>query len=280
MTYKTILAILQSEADAPRVLDLALPLARRHDSHVIGLHAEALPMVMASPMGGPVVDMRVDLQDDANRRHTVIRDLFNERARTEDVAREWRGFDSVSGDSAVSGIESARSADLVVAQQTDPDATASMVANVEALLFESGRPVLLVPYVQRERAEPFRKVVLAWNRSRQAARAAFEALPLLREAGHVEILCVDPEDYMRQDAGVAGSSIAAALARHDIEVVVHAEQSDGLSHGEVIANRVAESGADLLVMGAFGSSRLKEFVFGGATRTILQAMPVPTLMTH
>ncbi|EIM77762.1 hypothetical protein A33O_01652 [Nitratireductor aquibiodomus RA22] len=280
MSYKTILAILQSEADAPRVLDLALPLAARHDSHVIGLHAEALPMVMASPMGGPVVDLSVDMQEETNRRHAVIRNLFNERARREAVGNEWRGFDSVSGDSAISGIESARSADLVIAQQTDPDAAGAMEANVEALLFESGRPVLFVPYIHKTREAEFKKIILAWNGSRQAARAAFDALPFMKEAGSVEVFCVDPQDTPRRDAAMAGTAIAAALARHDIDVTVKVEQSGGLSHGEVLDNRVADTGADLLVMGAFGRSRLREFVFGGATRTILQSMTVPTFMAH
>ncbi|MCR4267792.1 universal stress protein [Nitratireductor sp. ZSWI3] len=280
MSYKTILAILQSEADAPRVLDLALPLAARHDSHVIGLHAEALPMVMASPMGGPVVDLSIDMQEETSRRHAIMRALFEERARVEGVANEWRGFDSVSGDSAISGIESARSADLVVAQQTDPDATASMAANIEALLFETGRPVLLVPYVRRVRSAEFRKVLLAWNGSQQAARAAFDALPFMMEAESVEVLCIDPQDTPRRDASMAGTAIAAALARHGIEVDIKIEISGGISHGEAIDNRISDTGADLLVMGAFGRSRLKEFVFGGATRTILQTMTIPTLLAH
>lgn len=280
MSYKTILAILQSEADAPRVLDLALPLAARHDSHVIGLHAEALPMVMASPMGGPVVDLSIDMQEETSRRHAVIRDLFNERSRVEGVANEWRGFDSVSGDSAVSGIESARSADLVIAQQTDPDATASMDANIEALLFETGRPVLLVPYIRKAREAEFKKILLAWNGSRQAARAAFDALPFMKEADSVEVFCIDPQDTPRRDASMAGTAIAAALARHGIDVTVKVEQSGGVSHGEVLDNRISDTGADLLVMGAFGRSRLREFVFGGATRTILQSMTVPTFLAH
>lgn len=280
MTYKTILAILQSEADAGRVLDLALPLASRHDSHVIGLHAEALPMVIASPMGGPVVDFSVDMQEETSRRHAVIRALFEERARIEGVANEWRGFDSVSGDSAVSGIESARSADLVVAQQTDPDASSGMIANIEALLFETGRPLLLVPYVRKERAASFKKIILAWNGSKQAARAAFDALPFMKEAESVEILCVDPQDTPRRDAAMAGTAIAAALARHDVEITIKIDNSGGVAHGEVIDNRIADTGADLLVMGAFGRSRLKEFVFGGATRTLLQSMTIPTLLSH
>jgi len=280
MTYKTLLAILQSEADALRVLDFTLPLAGRHDSHVIGLHAEAFPVGMASPLGAPAVDFSVLMQEDAQRRHEILRTLFNERAEAEGVMHEWRGFESVSGDSAVTGVESARTADLVIAQQNDPDADTRLRADVEALLFESGRPLLLVPYTFAGRSSPFKKVLLAWNGSKEAARAAFDALPFMKEAGNVEVLTVDARDTIDQDAETAGAAIAASLARHGIEVTMRADQSSGLSHDEVIANRLADSGADLLVMGAYGRSRLSEFVFGGVTRNMLESMTTPTFMSR
>ncbi|WP_159586604.1 universal stress protein [Chelativorans xinjiangense] len=280
MVYKTLLVILQSEADTPRVLDFALPFAARYNSHVIGLHAEALPIAMASPMGGPIADFSLDMEAEAADRHARLRAIFEERAKAEGLAAEWRGYESVSGDSAVSGIESARTADLVIVQQNDPDADSRMAADVEALIFESGRPVLLVPYTFKGRSVPFREVVLAWNGSKEASRAAFDALPLMKEAGKVEVLTVDARDTLQQDAGLAGAAIAASLARYGLDVTTRAEHSAGLSHGDVIANRLAETDADLLVMGAFGRSRLTEFVFGGVTRTMLQSMTAPVLMAR
>ncbi|MFC6486891.1 universal stress protein [Nitratireductor sp. GCM10026969] len=280
MTYRTLLAILQSEADAPRVLDFALPFAARHESHLIGLHAEALPVAMITPMGAPAMDLTHEAQGEADSRQAELRALFDERAQTEGVSAEWRGYENVSGDSAVSGIESARAADLAIAQQNDPDADARMVADVEALIFESGRPVLLIPYTWSGRSAPFKKVILAWNGSREAARAVFDALPLMKEAGNVEVLTVDPSDTLQQDAGMAGAAIAATLARHGIDVTVRTEQSAGLSHGDVIANRLSDTGADLLIMGAYGRSRASEFIFGGVTRSMLQSMTAPVLMSR
>ena len=280
MTYKTVLVILQSRADAQRVLDFALPLAARHGSHVIGLHAEALPMPVVSPLGGPAVDFSATLQEGALERHRELKTFFSERAEAEGVAYEWRSYDNVSGDSAVSGIESARTADLVIAQQNDPNADSLRTSDLETLLFNTGRPVLLIPYTFAGRSSAFTKVVLAWNGSKQAARAAFDALPLMKEAGNVEVLTVDARDTLDQDAEVAGAAIAQALARHGIDVSLRAEQSDGLSHDDTIANYLAESGADLLVMGAFGRSRLTEFVFGGVTRGTLQSMTTPTFLSH
>jgi nucleotide-binding universal stress UspA family protein len=280
MAYKTLLAILQSRRDAPRVLDFALPFAARQGGHLIGLHAEALPIAITSPMGLPAADFSLALQEDARQRHAELRVLFSERAEAEGVSYEWRGFESASGDSAISGIESARTADLVIAQQNDPQADSRRTADVEALLFGSGRPVLFVPYTFSSRSAPFKKVVLAWNGSKEAARAAFDAIPLMREAGNVEILTVDAPDRLDQDANFAGAAIAAALARHGIDVTLLAEKSAGLSDADIIRNRLAESGADLLVMGAFGRSRLAEWVFGGVTRSMLQSMPAPTFMSR
>lgn len=280
MTCKTILAILQSEADTPRLLDFALPLTARHQGHLIGLHAEALPIAVATPLGGAMVDLTEEMRAEAEDRHARLRALFMERTQAKGIAAEWRGYDNVSGDSAISGIESARTADLVIAQQNDPDADARMTADVEALVFESGRPVLLVPYTFKGRSAPFKRVILAWNGSKEAARAAFDALPFMQEAGSVEVLMVDPQDFPHQDTGLAGSAIATALARHGIDVTTHTEISGDLSHGEVIINRLADTGADLLVMGAYGRSRVSEFIFGGTTRTLLQSMTAPTLMAR
>lgn len=280
MTYKTLLAILQGESDTPRVLDFAVPFAARHDSHLIGLHAEALPVAMASPMGGPIVDFSAEIEEEANQRQAALRARFEERANAEGIAAEWRGYENVTGDSAISGIESAHSADLVIAQQNDPDAEARVIADLEALVFESGRPVLLLPYTYKGGGAAFKKVVLAWNGSREAARAAFDALPLIKEAGNVEVLTVDAQDTLQQDASMAGAAIATALARHGIDVTTRSEHSGELSHDQIIANHLADTGADLLVMGSYGRSRVSEFIFGGVTRSMLQSMTTPTLMSR
>lgn len=281
MNIKTVLAIIQSNADAKRVLDFALPFASRQNSHVIGLHAEALPIIVTAPIGAPVV-YETGLLRDAEARQAELRKFFDERCQAEGVAAaEWRSYESVSGDSAISGIESARTADLVIAQQNDPSADARSTANVEALVFESGRPVLLVPYSFEGRSKPCERILLAWNGSQQAARAAFDALPLMKEAGKVEVLIVDARDSLQQDASVAGTAIAAALARHDLDVTIRNEQTgSGQTHADIITRRLADIGADLLVMGAYGRSRLSEFVFGGVTRSMLKSMTTPTLMSR
>jgi nucleotide-binding universal stress UspA family protein len=280
MAFGTILTVLQSDEDAGRVLDLAVPLAAHHRAHLIGVHAEALPMAYASALGGMPVDFTV-LDDEATeRRLSAMRESFSRRGDAEGISYEWRALENVSGDSALCALESARTADLVVAPQTDPDAPSRSVADVQTLLFETGRPVLFVPITGARSGPVFERVTLAWNGSREAARAAFDALPFMKEARAVEILCIDVADSYSQDASVAGAEIAAALARHGIDVTFKAEDSGGVAHGQVIENYLTSNGTDLLVMGAYGQSRLKEFIFGGATSTLLKSMPVPTLMSR
>lgn len=277
MDIRTLLAIFHSESDAPRLLDFALPFASRHQSHLIGLHAEALPVVLATPMEGPFLAVTNDMEHEAAERHARLRDMVEERARVEGVSLEWRGFDSISGDSAVSGIDSARSADLVVVLQNDPKGIAA--ADLETLLFHSGRPVLFVPHAYTRNGATFQKVVIAWNGSKESARAAFDALPLLKEAGSVEILTIDAPDG-GGSGGKDGTAIATALARHGLDVTIMARQSGKMAEADILNAAIMESGADLLVMGAFGRSRLAEFVFGGMTRSVLQSMTVPTLMSR
>lgn len=280
MGYKTILAVLQGKAEAGRVLDCALPLASRQGAHLIGVHSEAIPMPYVTPMGFPDTDFIATSAEINEQRSEEIRQIFESRATREGVSHEWQALQSISGDSAVGSLVAARTSDLIIAQQSDPESESGSLANIEALLFESGRPVLFVPYAVPVRDPVFRKIVIAWNGTQQAARAAFDALPFILEADETEILSIDSPDSDPRDAAVAGVDLAAALSRHGAKVVVSSQNSDGIGAGEAIENRVSESGAQLLVMGAYSQSWLKQFFFGGTTRTLLKSMPVATLMAR
>lgn len=279
MSYKTILAVLQDKDDANRVLDCALPLATRFSSHLIGIHAEAIPVPYVTPMGFPDTDFIAASADANQKRSQEIAALFEERARREGVSREWQAMENVSGDAAVGAVSTARNCDLVIAQQSDPDGAAGVLTNLEALLFESGRPVLFVPYAVAVDCR-FRRVLVAWNGSAQAARATFDALPFIVAADQVDILQIGAEDTYAQDHAVAGVDIAASLARHGAKVNYASQPKADIGVGEALENQIAETGADLLVMGAYSQSWLKEFFFGGATRTLLKSMPAATLMSR
>ena len=279
MTYKTILAVLQTAADAQRVIDCAVPLAERFSAHLVGFHAEGTPLPYVTPMGFPDTEFIAASEEANEQRSAEIRTLFETRCARDGISHAWKTLKNVSGDSAVSALGLARASDLIVVQQADPEVETGLLADVEALLFESGRPVLFVPYAVSVNCA-FRKVLVAWNGSQQAARAAFDALPFIRGADEVEVLSLDASDNAEQDAAVAGADIAAALARHGAKVTFASGFSAGIGAGEAIENRIADTRAELLVMGAYSQSRLKEFFFGGATRTLLQSMPVATLMSR
>lgn len=148
----------------------------------------------------------------------------------------------------------------------------------ENLILSCGRPVLLVPYASNERSTGCR-VLVAWDGSREATRAVHDALPFMRTAENTTILTVNGVHEFER-ARIPGADIATVLARHGVRVeVADIETGAGDSVGEILLS-VADNGADLLVMGAYGHARWRELVMGGATRTILRSMTVPVLMSH
>ncbi|WP_353641035.1 universal stress protein [Mesorhizobium sp. WSM2239] len=279
MPFKTIVAIIQSAEDTDRVLDCAMPLAARFDGHVIGVHAEALPVAYASTIGFPDTEFLQATAEMNKERAKKLEGLFRARVEPAGQSFEWRGLESFSGDSALSGISSARCADLVVAAQRNPDADSDASADLDTLLYDAGRPVLVVPHAGPSLSS-YNRILIAWNGSREAARAAFDALPFIVEAEQVEILVIDPPEDLDATADAGGAEIAAALARHGANVAVAMEESDGRSVDDVIKDRVGAMGADLLIMGAYSHSWLRELLFGGITRTVLQSMPVATFMSR
>ncbi|ARJ65285.1 hypothetical protein WV31_06290 [Magnetospirillum sp. ME-1] len=165
----------------------------------------------------------------------------------------------------------ARYADLTIVGQASPGAS----DHVTETLMSVGRPILAVPRHGRY-PKVGQRVLVAWNASREATRAVFDSLPLLAGAANVTVMTMDAKD----DDRVPGADIGLALARHGIKVeVVHSTLGD-IDAGNALLSRAADQGADLLVMGAFGHSPLREKMLGGATRHILDHMTVPVLLSH
>jgi nucleotide-binding universal stress UspA family protein len=275
MTYKTILVHLNDRRRAEHVLEPAAQLATRFNSHLIGLHAysavPASPIPMASAALGSIVA--------AERSNSeAIAAVFQRMTTGKPYVAEWQLQKVPHVDLASVVMERGRAVDLIVAGQTDPDWDLSPLMDFpERLALESGRPVLIIPYAGRY-STVGRRVVIAWKGSREAARAVFDALPLLREAQAVHILEIKRIDG---GAGLApDTSIAAALGRHGIKPEVRTSIASDISVGDEILSRAADLDADLLIMGAYGHSRFRELVFGGATRHIAKHMTLPTLLSH
>ena len=275
---KTLVSILQGREDAARVLDYAVPLAKRFEAHLIGIHAEPLPIDMAPPVGFPAADFMIAGTQYNAERAAEIEKVFLERTRSEGISGEWRSAENVAGDSAALGLRTGRTADLIIAQQRDPDAAARTDNGLERLIFETGRPVLFAPYAGSVDTR-FERVAIAWNGSKEAARAVFDALPFLKDAAKVEVLVVDPA-HDSPNRPNSAEELVGSLARHGVSAAITEMRSGELTAADLIANRIADSGASLLVMGAFGHSRISEFLFGGVTRSVLQSMPAATLMSR
>jgi nucleotide-binding universal stress UspA family protein len=212
------------------------------------------------------------------RNREAISEVFQNMTTGKPYVAEWRLQKVPHVDLAGVVMEHGRAADLIVAGQTDPDWDLSPLMDFpERLALASGRPVLIIPHSGRHPTVG-RRAVIAWKGSREAARAVFDALPLLREAQAVSIL----EIKERGDDGARApdTSIAAALGRHGIKPEVRTSIVSDISVGDEILSRAADLDADLLVMGAYGHSRIRELVFGGVTRHIAKHMTLPTLLSH
>ncbi|ESY84042.1 universal stress protein [Mesorhizobium australicum] len=277
MRFKTIIAILQNEQDAERVLDCAIPLASRFESHLIGIHAEALPVPYTSATGFPDTEF-LQVSADMNReRADKLQAVFVKRIEDSGLSFEWRSLESFSGDSALTGISSVRAADLIIAAQRETGGDPS--ADVDTLVYDAGRPVLVVPSAG-PLVTTFKRVLLAWNGSKEAARAAFDALPFIIEAEKTDILVIDPPDSLDERPEAAGAEIASALSRHGATVSVSVQKSGGTSVDDMIQNRITETGADLLVLGAYSHSWLRQLLFGGVTRTVLRSAQVAAFLSR
>jgi hypothetical protein len=217
----------------------AVPLAVQHEAHLIGLHAEALPIPHATPMGIPDTGFIEAGSEIARERAAEIEAIFTKHCGSGGLSGEWRAMESFSGDSATSGLESARCADLVIAQQRDPDSE-TIVADLEALLFHSGRPALFVPYAIKVEP-PFKRVTLAWNGSPESARAAFDALPFLKAARDHDPGGRRREPTASQDDVFSGTAIAAALSRHGVKVTIQNQHSGDVSAADIIQNHVSDN---------------------------------------
>ena len=280
MTYHTILAVYATPADVTPVTTAIADFAAGNEVHLIGCHGEPSQfVVLSAPIDVPDAATIAALYEQADNRMREVGAAFNKACDLAGLSHEWRPIRSPGGDSAVSALASARSADLVVVRQPDRDAGEDIATNVEALLFEGGRPVLFLPS-NGKLASPIKRILIAWDGSREAARATQDALPLLKAAEAVNIVIVDPDKLPDIDAPLAGTDIASCLSRHGIHANITTVSKGTGSTAEAISSQVTATNADLVVMGAYTHQRLREWLFGGVTRAFLENSPVPVLMSR
>ncbi|BCH25303.1 universal stress protein [Mesorhizobium sp. L-8-3] len=277
MAYRTILNVARLDS-GDRDLDHAIALCEPIEAHLSVL---VLGVASPPPMGDAAMGAEVwaqERQTELKRlqeRVASITKFLAGSALSADVASDYPDLAAVDD---VVGRQ-ARYTDLVV---VGPDLLDSEVLRpkvVEGTLFASGRPVLLLPENSRPTLRP-KRVLVAWDSSLEAARAVREALDMLVTADDVRLVLVDPVAGETGQGAEPGADAAAYLARHGVKVAVDRLPSSGQSVAAVLARRAADMDAELMVMGGYGHSRLRERVFGGVTRSMLAEPPLPILMAR
>jgi len=280
MPYRTVLLHLDRGARTKERLEMAFALAASHDAHLVGLFALSGPRIPSYALAeaGPVM-----VEAEKRQRAEAIQAgeaVFRAAmARNPGVKAEWRG---TTRDALGAALVSARYADIVITGQLPPlrdDDTAMARDFCQELVLAAGRPVLFVPYAGHFESVG-KRVLVAWNASRESARALTDALPILQRADSVQVVAFEPVQGEEQHGDVPGADISLYLARHGVKVTAAQQRSGGVDVGAQVLSRAADLDADLIVLGAYGHSRLREIVLGGVTRTLLESMTVPTLMSH
>ena len=274
MAYKTILVSLN---DVPRVdamIDAAAQIAKTYDSHLIGCYV--IPAVTIYPEVYAVDDTR---QQYFKTNIAVVKERFEAILRRDGLKGEWRTVNTVYSEIAPSLMEHGRAADLIVVSQIAEDQMANIEPGlVERAVMESGRPVLIIP--RKGTLGEIKSVVVGFNATREATRALFDGLPFLRGAKDVRVVWVDPYKERSVAGEVPGAEAAEALARHGVKATAEGLAAGGANAGEALLQHVNDLGAELLIMGAYAHSRMREYIFGGATQHVLAHAKVPVLMSH
>jgi nucleotide-binding universal stress UspA family protein len=276
MSYKTLLVHIDDSRHSDARIALALDLAQRWDAHLIGLYVVCQDLFRPQFRQNESQFARLEAQH-AERRQKA-RDAFlatAERAGRGSV--EWRAPPGPALDVA---ILHARHADLLILGQDDPKDAASYVAHnfVGDLVLGAGRPALVIPYAGTVRT-PGENILIAWDGSREAARAVADALPLLKSARYVSVDIVQQAE--RRAEAPVGIDVAAWLEGHGVQASFSTTPHHfGVGTGTTLLDRTSALHVDLLVMGAYAHSRARERVLGGVTRTMLESTIVPVLMSH
>lgn len=275
MSYKTLLVHVDGSRQNDARVAFALDMARTHNAHLVGAYVVCQEMFRPllrrdAPLSLPALEAQ------AAERMTAAHERFVAAAQRAGCTFEWQ---TPPGDALEAATLHARHADLVIASQEDPDDPDSHVARdfIEDLVMEAGRPVIVLPHASRI-ASFGQNVVIGWDGSREAARAVVDALPLLKRARFVTVSTVEKHPNPDEPSGI---DISGYLERQGVRAgFTSTQRISGMSTGATLLDQCSAVHADLLVMGAYAHARALERVLGGVTRTLLQTMTTPVLMSR
>jgi nucleotide-binding universal stress UspA family protein len=275
---KDIVVNLSGRGPQDFAADYAASVAAMFGAPVTGISFLFEPIIPDGALGGVPVDL-IELQREENSK--LAQDAisrFEAAVKNAGATGETRMLDATFGGAPQLFAQIARRFDLAVVGQAQREQGATDTLMIEGALFESGRPVVVVPYIQK-RGLILERVLACWDGGRTAARAIGDAMPFLERAKAVDIVVV-AEERKQEDDETAGAKMSEHLARHGVRATVKRMAKGDIAIEDVILSYAADSGADFLVMGGYGHSRLREFILGGVTRGILTEMTVPVLMSH
>jgi nucleotide-binding universal stress UspA family protein len=274
MPISDVLVYVDDAPSWPGRIEAAVALARHHDAHLIGLGVKA-PIPPVFTADGGAYGLISELEAMRERELKKAEEQFDRAMRESgySASSEWRAG---AGDPVMTIALHARYADVTIVSQGDPEA--DDIYNISLpgdLTMSSGRPTLVIPYVGAR--QPIgRNILIAWNGSREAARAVSDAMAFLQDADSVHVLTVSERGIHE----TAGPDLARFLTRHGIRAETENRPRGEANAADTILNVAMERGSDLLVTGCYGHSRLREAMFGGVSRSLFRSMTVPILMGH
>ncbi|HYN00290.1 MAG TPA: universal stress protein [Aestuariivirgaceae bacterium] len=280
MTYKTLLVSLNEIERLDAVLQLAATLAGEQKSHVIGLYVIPAPAVY--PAVGPYVVPEVfdGLTRFFEDQSKGAKKKFDAVMKRGDLSGRWLEIKASAPVISETVSEIGRIAELVVVSETNRDGkNGAELDFVENVILGVGRPVLILP--RRSDSDLNTSlVVCGYNGSKESARAVHDAVPILRKAKDVRLIWVDPASDTEPFGAPPGTAMAESLQRQGVKATAESVLSKGVNPAEAVMMKARELGSGLIVMGAYGHSRIREFVLGGATRHALSSLTIPLLMSH
>jgi len=257
--------------------DFAVSVASTVGAHLTGIAFVYDPIVPVAATGYVPPEVIESQQRDNEAAAKVAIDRFNATAGRAGLTVEPTKLTASLASAGEQFGRIARRFDLAIVAQAEPDKDAVEALIAESTLFESGRPVIVVPYIQKGPLK-LNRVMACWDGSRQATRAIADAMPLLERAGQVELVIVANERGKQDE--IPGADMGQHLARHGLKVDVNRITEGDIDVADALLSHATDASIDFMVMGGYGHSRLREFVLGGVTRSILRSMTVPALMSH
>ena len=255
----------------------AVSVAETYEAHVLGIAFSYEPIIPGTVMGGIPPEFIESQRAESDKKAKAAIARFEALAKREGISYETRIVSASISGASDQLAHMGRRFDLIVVGQASQDKPMPEEVVDEGVLFESGRPVVFVPFIQKGGLK-LDRVLVAWDGSRAATRAIGDAMPFLEKAKQVEVVVVGNKPPKSDET--PGADLGQHLARHGIKTTVKRITAPDIDVQSAILSHAADCSADMIVMGGYGHSRLREFVLGGVTRGLLESMTVPVLMSH